>query len=206
MTVTSKRCSDCSELKPGTEFHRNGRNASGLHHRCKNCQRIWSAAYRERKRAEPRPEIAGQTRRCRDCGERKALADFYPNVLGNLGRESTCHQCTLGRARVYRLANPEKRRANALLALYKLTPDEFARIAAAQNGRCAICGRAPTNKPKSGGLHVDHCHKTGAVRGLLCTGCNKGLGCLGDDEDRLRSAIDYLRRVSPKLRIVGFET
>jgi hypothetical protein len=62
-----------------------------------------------------------------------------------------------------------------------------------QGGRCLICGTAEGDAPR-GRLHVDHDHKTGALRALLCGNCNLGLGHFKDDPVRIRSAIDYLRR------------
>lgn len=62
------------------------------------------------------------------------------------------------------------------------------RIEKTQNGRCAICGSA--QKKKS--LSVDHCHKTGRVRGMLCQDCNFGLGKFKDSPTLLQTAISYL--------------
>ena len=59
-----------------------------------------------------------------------------------------------------------------------------------QKNMCAICGR----KDESKVLCVDHDHKTGTIRGLLCNGCNVGLGNLKDDIQILQSAIAYLHK------------
>ncbi|MFI8827108.1 endonuclease VII domain-containing protein [Streptomyces sp. NPDC053431] len=56
---------------------------------------------------------------------------------------------------------------------------------ASQRGLCAICPAAPA-------VHVDHCHGTGRVRGVLCFNCNSAIGKLGDDPDRIRRAVAYL--------------
>lgn len=58
-----------------------------------------------------------------------------------------------------------------------------------QNGVCAIC----KFKPKTV-FHVDHCHSTGKVRGLLCINCNMALGLLKDNKMFLSQAIDYLSK------------
>jgi hypothetical protein len=63
---------------------------------------------------------------------------------------------------------------------------------AAQNGRCAICPRE-ISPEIARSLHVDHCHKTGRVRGLLCRKCNLGLGNYDDTPEHLEKAAAYLR-------------
>lgn len=68
---------------------------------------------------------------------------------------------------------------------------------AAQGGRCAICRTPVANILEYDGdarlsTHVDHCHTTGAVRGILCRDCNTGLGGFRDDPERLRAAMAYL--------------
>lgn len=88
------------------------------------------------------------------------------------------------------------------LARYGITPEEYDARYDAQGGACLICGakRLRCGEGKPGGtdvLCVDHHHGTGQVRGLLCTGCNTGLGCMGDDVARLAAAIQYLRQGEP---------
>lgn len=68
---------------------------------------------------------------------------------------------------------------------YGLSRADFDAFLKKQRGKCAICRKARA-------LDVDHCHVTGVVRGLLCRGCNVGLGMLGDNAAGLRRAIKYL--------------
>jgi len=74
---------------------------------------------------------------------------------------------------------------------YGITQDDYRAIIKTQKGVCACCGKPPGTK----GLVIDHCHTTGTVRGLLCTHCNVGIGCLGDSLTGLEQAIRYLRSV-----------
>lgn len=80
----------------------------------------------------------------------------------------------------------KKERARAAQRAAKKRQYELVR----QEGRCAICGR--DLKPGRG-THVDHCHRTGAVRGLLCSKCNPALGLFEDNVDALIRAAEYLR-------------
>ncbi len=76
---------------------------------------------------------------------------------------------------------------------YGLTRTQFNDLLTSQGGVCAICG---TNTPGGRGqFHVDHCHQTGVIRGLLCHYCNNGLGNFRDNIGSLESAVNYLRRV-----------
>lgn len=77
---------------------------------------------------------------------------------------------------------------------YDLTPEEFDRLLAAQDGRCAICQK--DNPPPCMGQKwaVDHDHVTGEVRGVLCHMCNRGLGQFEDCMWLLKAAFEYLRK------------
>jgi hypothetical protein len=82
-------------------------------------------------------------------------------------------------------------RDERLRRVFGISTSDYNRMLKEQRGGCAICGRrTPGGKGKH--FHVDHCHRTKAVRGLLCHGCNTGIGALGDDPARLRKAADYI--------------
>jgi hypothetical protein len=94
--------------------------------------------------------------------------------------------------RRYKETDPGKykefvRRTN-LRAKYDLTPDQVAAMVKEQDGKCALCGRPPTAR----GLFIDHDHKTGRVRKLLCQYCNMGLGHFKEDVALLQKAIEYI--------------
>ncbi len=77
---------------------------------------------------------------------------------------------------------------------YGLTPEEYDALVEEQNGVCAICGNPPGEVKFATRLAVDHCHKTGKNRGLLCRPCNLALGHFEDDVNRMESAIVYLKK------------
>lgn len=74
---------------------------------------------------------------------------------------------------------------------YGITVAEFDAMLAAQEMRCAICR---TEVKPDTRLHIDHCHTSGKVRGLLCSPCNLFIGMAEDDSDILRRAAEYLDR------------
>lgn len=78
------------------------------------------------------------------------------------------------------------------LRTFGLTPECYAKMLDAQGGNCALCGRHYTEFSRA--LAVDHCHKTGKVRGLLCSPCNTGIGNLKEDVSILQGAVAYLLR------------
>ncbi len=74
---------------------------------------------------------------------------------------------------------------------YGITLVQYNEMVKKQSGKCAIC----ENECK---LHVDHCHVTGVVRGLLCNGCNRAIGFFNDEPRKLLKAVSYI--VKAKLR------
>jgi hypothetical protein len=97
--------------------------------------------------------------------------------------------------RQYHRDNFESYRNRQLTTKFGLSLDEYNAILEDQGGVCAICGDAETKmwKGRLCNLAVDHDHKTGRVRGLLCSNCNRGIGLLQDDIERLQAAINYLK-------------
>ena len=95
-----------------------------------------------------------------------------------------------------RAANPEYYADKDLKKLYGVTLDWYNQKIEDQNGVCAICKEPETTviRGKTISLSVDHCHKTGNARGLLCKSCNQALGLFRDKIDTLESAVRYLRR------------
>jgi hypothetical protein len=85
-----------------------------------------------------------------------------------------------------------------LKANYGIDLETYFRLHTKQGGGCAICGakHSAVAKGPAERLCVDHCHETGAIRGLLCKPCNTALGAMQDDCLRLRKAIDYLNGVN----------
>lgn len=110
------------------------------------------------------------------------------------------------RAREWCKANPEKARLHrknwhlknigkrkaARLKNYGITQADFDWMLAFQENKCGICAKALDGRRKLHKPHVDHCHKTKKVRGLLCSNCNTGIGFLGEDPVILRRAAGYL--------------
>jgi hypothetical protein len=74
--------------------------------------------------------------------------------------------------------------------MYNITTAEYEEILALQGGVCAICKKPPKDGGKS--LAIDHDHKTGLIRGLLCWACNSFLAKAKDDVTVIRNAVQYL--------------
>ena len=73
-----------------------------------------------------------------------------------------------------------------------MTVEQYDAMLIGQNYVCAICNKSEKSSTK-GVLFIDHDHKTGKVRGLLCDTCNRGLGYFYDDKSLLRNAVEYLK-------------
>ena len=136
-----------------------------------------------------------ETRVCRVCGEEKNLLDDYYFVRKDRALPSSysyeCKACTVERTTNYNKRNSKSVRSQYLKRNYGLTFEEFDTMLSKQDNVCAICkGKETYGRHKR--FTVDHDHKTGKIRGLLCNHCNTTLGLVKDDIHTLKSMIQYL--------------
>ena len=93
-------------------------------------------------------------------------------------------------------SDPDFEFGNSLKKCYGITVDKYLEMHSEQNGKCAICNgdekSVDRRTQKIRRMAVDHCHKTGKIRGLLCSSCNRGLGYFKDSIQSLQTAINYL--------------
>lgn len=165
-----KQCTKCAEIgvgpKPRSDFCRNKSNADGLQVLCREHSREYNRAWAKR----------------------------FPEKNRAKGKR-------------FREARPAQYRRlwirQNLKKNYGLTVQQYDEMFEAQGGACAICKKALVRQtddarpmlgqPADNVGRVDHCHETNSVRGILCFGCNVGLGKFRDDEELMLTAVRYLR-------------
>jgi hypothetical protein len=84
-----------------------------------------------------------------------------------------------------------KHTAKNLKQRYGISVEQYKELLVQQDGKCAIC-KSPHSKVTGRNFHVDHCHTTGNIRGILCHHCNTALGAFNDDINMLTEALYYL--------------
>lgn len=131
---------------------------------------------------------------CRRCSELKDESAFGICRGNASGRQSYCKACMAADKRERYGAKERDKRRDQLLRKYGLTQAAFKTMLAGQKHKCGICREdLDTENLKSGrGAVVDHDHKTGKVRGILCNRCNKAIGLLRDNPSHAQGASCYL--------------
>lgn len=109
--------------------------------------------------------------------------------LSEDGRRRYEPAVAVAKAREWKRQNPHKRREYKLRG-YGLTPASFAAMLDEQAGACKVCRTVLRGGQQT---HVDHCHSTGIVRGILCAKCNMAIGLLADSPERAEAMAKYLR-------------
>ena len=129
--------------------------------------------------------ITKRTKQCSKCEEIKPKSDFHKDKSTKDGLHFWCKPCKKGvRGKHYR--------KHHLMNTYGITQDEYDLNLELQDNACKICKTDASEFTSS--LHVDHCHETGELRGLLCVSCNSALGQFKDDIELLEDAIDYVKK------------
>lgn len=190
--VSGKTCSRCGEYKDYAMFSPHSSGVGGRQSQCKTCV---AQAHRLKKADRPcqrcgRPigdasirwaKFCPICRRsCTECGERPRLSHCR-----------RCGECQAEFSKAYRSGSERSFRRRWLLIQrkYKVSKEDAIRLASIDI--CESCGKRMTRPGES---HVDHCHVTGLVRGVLCFNCNCALGHVGDSVERLKLLMRYLSR------------
>lgn len=186
---TTRICSSCGQEKPTVRFHRKNKKDDGRENYCLDCPVVLTAA----------------TKVCPACEQEKNKSEFNKSKAAFDGLQDYCRVCMVRKNNGYRRANyakPEtveakayemhhyKERLEAVQMLYVLVTE------------CQICGRPEMDGRE---LSMDHCHKSGLIRGLLCQVCNRALSWIErelSDEvvwQRVEKALDYIRHGAERL-------
>lgn len=170
MGLNEKICSKCGETKPQAEYYKDVAAKSGRKALCKTCKKKYAQIY-----------YAKNREKC------VAYIKRYHKENREHIREQRNKPETL-----------KMNRNNLLLKKYNITLEQYNLMAKTQNNICGICEKPETRKiarlNESPILSVDHCHKTGQIRMLLCSRCNTILGLIEDDLDLLYLMISYLKQ------------
>jgi hypothetical protein len=163
-----RQCYRCQTIKPLEEFARHRSKPGGYGYCCKGCNLTCQHKWRT------------------DFPEKKKASDKKYQYKNKDKRRTYAREY----GREWRKKNPLSH-----LKMYRgFTKADYVKLHEQQEGRCALCR---TDKPTGRGkmLHVDHCHSTERIRGLVCQRCNSALGFLEylQQNDLLESAINYLR-------------
>ena len=157
---------------------------------CSACnERLPESAFRMRQsRAanSDRPMCMSECRRCLDV-RKKGWFSSSPEAVARAAASRAAWHALHPERRAEADRNYQRKKK------YGITPEGYATLLSAQDGKCAICGVARAADKRVEYFCVDHDHATGAVRGLLCISCNFGIGALGDTVDGLLKAVEYLR-------------
>jgi len=129
---------------------------------------------------------------CTRCKKEQPFSEFHNKKTRN-GNPGKCSQCRSCAGEVKRLRyDPAKQREKMLKQTFGITSETYNRMFKLQGESCAICGTTEFNYSRGKRPHIDHCHQTGKVRGLLCGHCNIGIGQFFDNVSFLEKAIQYL--------------
>jgi len=166
-------CGRCQSIQPDSEFY-----GTKVKNWCKTCYREW-----HRERYTPKNGANDEPRECLTCGK-----TYQPKQ-----RQVSAYCSRACREQDRR--DSGRWRETYLQRTYGIGSADYERILAEQGGGCALCGIKPeelTTGRYRTYLHVDHCHDTGRVRGLLCPDHNLLLGRFGDDVVMFRRVVEYL--------------
>jgi hypothetical protein len=179
--MKTKKCTTCKLEQPLSQYRKDASRFNGIHPTCNNCnkeiQKRWYANNKEK-------------------AKEAASKRYHQNkhIINAKRKEKRINNPEEVRAKSRSYYNPITSKVSSWrnAGIKNMTYDRYLQMLESQNNCCAICGLHKDTFQKQ--LAVDHDHKTGEPRGLLCLNCNNGLGKLKDSVELLEKAINYLKQ------------
>ncbi len=204
-----KSCTKCGDTKTLSEFSKDAQGQHGYHNQCRKCHNARKHTHfgmtpegrqiRYKREKSNAGKVILTEKTCTKCQELKPITEFTKLCTTRDGVNTQCKKCVSSYTSI-RYRGSEKVRKTLIKkatdrnrkSKYGVSPEEFVSRLALQGGGCAICNKVLDESKRSLIGHVDHCHVTNKVRGVLCSSCNIGIGLFRDNRKLLSRAIDYL--------------
>jgi len=198
----SKKCNRCLEEKEISLFGKNKSSKDGLYSLCKYCASETQKKYRDKNKDSIKLKISQWSSNNKE-KRRESVKKYRDNNKELVKEKDKLYKRKLRKIpeirlkinndmKLWRNKFPERVKNNHLKSCYGITLEEYNDKFIKQNESCAICKIHQDNLKIC--LSVDHCHKTGRIRGLLCSACNHLLGKAKDDISILEESINYLKK------------
>ncbi len=142
----------------------------------------------------PRHKIIRGCKVCNICGKNKRVSSYDKSLNTKSGIRGECKECKKRNDTKSRLVTKDRQRQYNLKKIHGLSTEQHRDMWDNQEGLCAIC-KVQLSSLSNKAIHIDHCHVTQKVRGILCCSCNWGLGHFRDSVLYLDSAKRYLMGV-----------
>lgn len=170
MIIINKKCPKCKEVKElnSENFYKSNQTKSGYKCYCKLCVNTDNNKY-----------------------DKLNPKQLYTRVIKSRNRSIKSKQEYSLRSSSWAANNREKVKNSKLKREYGITYEEFVEIFNSQNGSCKICNKKLETLHKN--THIDHCHNSNKIRGILCSNCNVALGHFKDNIETIENAVAYLK-------------
>lgn len=188
--METKECKTCKKHKTLDWFEFRNDNKK-YRHQCNSCRSEYRGCISRQVVTEERDTLINSGYKvCGKCTELKSLDNYNLDKYMPNGYTSWCKSCK----KEYNQTNKHIVKGAKLRQNYNIEYSDFVKMVEEQDNRCLICTNTLSEDPRH--VHVDHCHDTMKVRGVLCRHCNLMLGNARDNILVLKSAIKYLEKHS----------
>jgi hypothetical protein len=189
--MQTKTCTTCGIEKEVSKFYTHKECKFGVNSSCKECEKQRDKTQYQNNKDKKLQSCKEYYNKNRD----KVLLrqKNNPNNRKRNAKYFQDHKAELIEyGRKYKQEHKSEHKNSVLKSKFGITLDQYNKLLELQNSVCAICGKEERVIGRS--LAVDHNHKSGKVRGLLCSNCNTMLGKINDNKQILQSAINYLNK------------